>query len=41
MQDDMHRVHYVRRSFYRESDFGAASLNYSFAKLLAQARESS
>jgi hypothetical protein len=41
MQDDTHRVHYVRRPFYREPDFGAVSVNYSFAKLLTQAREPS
>jgi SNF2 family DNA or RNA helicase len=29
-----HRVHYLRRPFQREPDFGAASVNYDFAELL-------
>jgi len=36
-----HRVHYVRRPFQREPDFGVTSVNYSFAELLARAREPS
>ena len=28
--DGTHRVHYLRRPFRREPDFGAASVNYSF-----------
>ena len=32
-----HRVHYLRRPFRREPDFGAASVNYSFKDLLARA----
>ncbi|MEY9625059.1 helicase-related protein [Sinorhizobium fredii] len=32
-----HRVHYVRQPFKREPDFAAASVNYHFAELLAQA----
>ncbi|MCY3902328.1 MAG: helicase-related protein [Caldilineaceae bacterium] len=32
-----HRVHYLRRPFQREPDFGVTSVNYSFAKLLARA----
>lgn len=32
-----HRVHYVRRPFQREPDFGVTSVNYSFAELLARA----
>ncbi len=32
-----HRVHYVRRPFHREPDFGVTSVNYDFAKLLARA----
>jgi hypothetical protein len=35
--DDTHRVHYVRRPFRREPDFGVTSVNYDFAELLAQA----
>jgi hypothetical protein len=35
--DDSHRAHYVRRPFQREPDFGAASVNYYFAELLARA----
>jgi superfamily II DNA or RNA helicase len=36
-----HRVHYVRRPFQREPDFGAASVNYNFAELLARAEKPS
>jgi SNF2 family DNA or RNA helicase len=32
-----HEVHYVRRPFQREPDFGAASVNYEFKELLAAA----
>jgi hypothetical protein len=35
--DDTHRVHYVRRPFRREPDFGVTSVNYDFAELLARA----
>jgi Protein NO VEIN, C-terminal len=31
---DSHRVHYVRRPFQREPDFGVTSVNYNFAELL-------
>ncbi|TVR79632.1 MAG: DUF3883 domain-containing protein [Rhodospirillales bacterium] len=31
------RVHYIRQPFQREPDFHAASVNYSFAELLARA----
>ncbi len=37
MDDGSHRVHYVRRPFHREPDFGAPSVNYDFAELLARA----
>jgi len=37
--DDTHRVHYVRRPFRREPDFGVTSVNYDFAELLARAEE--
>ena len=36
---DDHRVHYVRRPFHREPDFGASSVNYDFADLLGRAGE--
>ena len=36
-----HRVHYLRQPFQREPDFGASSVNYSFADLLARAGEPS
>ena len=39
--DDDHRVHYVRKPFQREPDFGATSVNYDFAELLARADEPS
>jgi hypothetical protein len=32
-----HRVHYIRRPFQREPDFGVTSVNYDFADLLARA----
>ncbi len=41
MGDVTHRVHYVRRPFQREPDFGAASVNYYFADLLQRAEEPS
>jgi hypothetical protein len=34
---DNHRVHYLRRPFQREPDFGVTSVNYDFAELLARA----
>ena len=37
--DDTHRVHYVRRPFQREPDFGAASVNYDLGELLARAEQ--
>ena len=36
-QDDSHRVHYLRRPFQREPDFGVTSVNYDFGELLARA----
>jgi SNF2 family DNA or RNA helicase len=36
---DGHRVHYVRRPFRREPDFGVTSVNYDFAQLLARSEE--
>jgi hypothetical protein len=35
--DGSHRVHYVRRPFQREPDFGVTSSNYDFKDLLARA----
>jgi hypothetical protein len=35
--EDSHRVHYLRQPFQREPDFGASSVNYDFAELLARA----
>jgi SNF2 family DNA or RNA helicase len=32
-----HRVHYVRRPFQREPDFGVTSVNYGFAELIERA----
>lgn len=37
--DDTHCVHYVRRPFQREPDFGVTSVNYDFAELLGRAEE--
>jgi hypothetical protein len=34
-----HRVHYLRRPFQRDPDFGVTSVNYDFAELLARAEE--
>ena len=38
LEGDAHRVHYVREPFRREPDFGANSVNYDFAELLARAQ---
>ncbi len=37
LPDETHRVHYVRRPFHREPDFGVTSVNYDFAELLGRA----
>jgi hypothetical protein len=37
MGDGTHRVHYVRRPFQHEPDFGVTSVNYDLAELLANA----
>jgi len=34
---DAHRVHYLRRPFRREPDFGVTSVNYAFGELLGRA----
>lgn len=36
-----HKVHYLRRPFGREPDFGVTSVNYNFAELLARASQPS
>jgi SNF2 family DNA or RNA helicase len=41
LPNDTHRVHYVRRPFQRQPDFGVTSVNYGFAELLARAQEAS
>jgi SNF2 family DNA or RNA helicase len=38
-EDGSHQVHYVRKPFQREPDFGVTSVNYSFAELLERAEE--
>lgn len=37
INDEEHRLHYVREPFKREADFGAVSVNYSFSELLTRA----
>ena len=39
LDENLHRVHYVRRPFRMKPDFGVTSVNYSFAELLARAEE--
>jgi hypothetical protein len=41
IDDETHRVHYVRTPFKREPDFGVTSVNYDFADLVARAGEPS
>jgi hypothetical protein len=41
MEDRTHRVHYVRRPFHLEPDFGVTSVNYNFQDLLARGEEPS
>jgi len=41
LDDDGHKVHYVREPFGREPDFGVTSVNYDFAELLERAGEPS
>jgi hypothetical protein len=38
---EAYQVHYVRRPFQREPDFGVTSVNYDFAELLARADQPS
>lgn len=37
LDEDEHRVHYLRQPFQREPDFGVTSVNYDFAELLSRA----
>jgi superfamily II DNA or RNA helicase len=37
LDGETHRVHYVRRPFHREPDFGVTSVNYDFGDLLTRA----
>jgi hypothetical protein len=39
--DGREKLHYIRRPFNREPDFGVTSVNYSFAELLAKAEDPS
>lgn len=39
--DGSEAVHYLRRPFQREPDFGVTSVNYNFAELLRRAAEPS
>jgi hypothetical protein len=39
LDGDTHRVHYVRRPFQREPDFGVTSVNYDFPELLTRAEQ--
>ena len=41
LNEHEHRVHYLRRPFQRQPDFGATSVNYNFADLLQRAGEPS
>ncbi|RLE29317.1 RNA helicase, partial [Candidatus Acetothermia bacterium] len=41
LEDGSHRVHYIRRPFQREPDFGVTSVNYDLAELLKRAEEPS
>jgi len=38
LSDEDHRLHYLRRPFQREPDFGVTSVNYDFAELLSRAQ---
>ena len=41
LDGDRYRVHYVRRPFQREPDFGVTSINYDFTTLLGRAEQPS
>ena len=36
LPENSHRIHYVRKPFQREPDFGVTSVNYDFGELLAK-----
>ena len=36
MGENKHHVHYLRRPFQREPDFGVTSVNYDFTELIAR-----
>ncbi len=37
LDNNAHRVHYLRQPFHREPDFGVTSVNYDFAELILRA----
>jgi hypothetical protein len=39
LENDAHQVHYLRRPFHQEPDFGVTSVNYDFAELLSRGTE--
>lgn len=39
LDDESHRVHYVRRPFQKDPDFGVTSVNYDLGELIARAEE--
>src|SRR5258705_8714691 len=39
LENDAHRVHYLRRPFQREPDFGVTSVNYDFSDLLTRTED--
>ena len=41
LDEATHQVHYVRRPFKREPDFGVTSVNYNLSELLERAKEPS
>lgn len=41
VENSSHRVHYVRRPFQREPDFGVTSVNYNFDELLTRGQSPS
>lgn len=41
LDDESHRVHYVRRPFQKDPDFGATSVNYDLGERIARGEEPS
>ena len=37
LDNETHKVHYLRQPFKREPDFGVTSVNYNFSELLVRA----